>query len=162
MQTFSFKRILYLYLKKNDSKKLFAYWIQFLPSVQRPLAWSMVTASHWLRSIESYTFLWPLMPVSANRNLSNSGQDGKDGIEYYWSLKKLANVFKFRHDQPIHKIPQILKLINFPTKNQYRYSLFGPQEMSLFFNQVPRFVFQPVRTYHQQNNCNKTTYLTMK
>ena len=34
----------------------------------------MVSANHWLRSIETYTFLWELPLVSANHALSNSSQ----------------------------------------------------------------------------------------
>ena len=41
---------------------------------QGQVARSMVSAIDWLRSIETYTFLWSLTQVSGNHALSNSGQ----------------------------------------------------------------------------------------
>ena len=41
---------------------------------QGPVARSMVSANHWLNSIKTNRFLWPLTLVSANHPSSNSAQ----------------------------------------------------------------------------------------
>lgn len=49
--------------------------------VQSPAAWSMASAKHWLRSMETYTFLWQFTLVSANRASRNSGQIARSSSE---------------------------------------------------------------------------------
>lgn len=43
-------------------------------NIQGLLARCMVSAGHWLRCIETYTFQWHLTLISANHTLSNWGQ----------------------------------------------------------------------------------------
>ena len=44
---------------------------------QGPVARSLVSANHWLRSIKTYRFPWHLALVSANHASSNPGQASK-------------------------------------------------------------------------------------
>ena len=46
--------------------------------VQNPIARSIVSTNHWLRSMETYSFPWRSTLVSANNASHNSGQFASD------------------------------------------------------------------------------------
>ena len=76
-------------------------------TVRWTVARSMVSNNHWLRGIETYTFLWQLILLSTNQALSNSGEMFSLVVDHvnvkYFQVKflwgKILNILQQFHEQ---------------------------------------------------------------